>query len=126
MHGWAFALMLLIPGRRGCFFARSLFWFRYPAVVYPTAWRTVPLSPSSPNRKVEKLKAHETNIMKLLQKGEEEAAMSMQMLEGNVVEKPAAKGTSPESGSASAEEIEVRAREESSCLVLSSAVFARA
>lgn len=61
---------------------------------------------------VEKLKAHEANIMQLLQRGEEEGVVSQQMAERNVVEKAAAKEASPESGDAaslvSANEIEVR------------------
>lgn len=55
---------------------------------------------------MEKLKAHETNIMQLLQRAEEEGAVSQQMSERDVAGKADA---SPASGEAppSAEEIEV-------------------
>lgn len=97
-----------------------------PTDCFQLPGRTV-APPSSPDLQVEKLKAHETNIMKLLQKGEEEGAMSMQMLEGNVVEKPAATEGTSESGDASTEEVEVRARRDGMhrC-ALSSAVSAQA
>lgn len=55
---------------------------------------------------MEKLKAHETNIMQLLQRAEEDGAVSQQMSERDVADKA---GATPESGEAppSAEEIEV-------------------
>ncbi|CAM9548987.1 unnamed protein product, partial [Ectocarpus sp. 12 AP-2014] len=64
---------------------------------------------------VEKLKAHETNIMQLLQRAEEEGAVSQQMLERDVAGKADA---SPASGEAppSAEEIEKRLEEQAARL----------
>ncbi|CAM9805319.1 unnamed protein product, partial [Ectocarpus sp. 13 AM-2016] len=64
---------------------------------------------------VEKLKAHETNIMQLLQRAEEEGAVSQQMLERDVAGKANA---SPASGEApaSAEEIEKRLEEQAAKL----------
>ncbi|CAN0253133.1 unnamed protein product, partial [Ectocarpus fasciculatus] len=64
---------------------------------------------------VEKLKAHETNIMQLLQRAEEDGAVSQQMSERDVADKA---GAPPESGEAppSAEEIEKRLEEQAAKL----------
>eukprot|EP00752_Nemacystus_decipiens_P004692 g4280.t1 len=64
---------------------------------------------------VEKLKAHEANIMQLLQKGEEEGVVSQQMSERNVVDKAAAKEASPDS-LVPADEIERKLEEQAAKL----------
>eukprot|EP00903_Cladosiphon_okamuranus_P018576 g17099.t1 len=69
---------------------------------------------------VEKLKAHEANIMQLLQRGEEEGVVSQQMAERNVVGKAATKEASSESGDAAtlvpADEIQKKLEEQAAKL----------